>query len=110
MAHCVDFKTCLQQHVAVNCCQSSNLVSYGRLFSNDEPNTERFRESNRTAATYMSNDEKSIMLGKKKKKQRTPGNELGSVTLKAALTAGDHKFLTNSAHLRHKTVGLPVAT
>jgi hypothetical protein len=107
MAHGEDFKTCLQQHVAVNCCQSSNLVPCGRLFSNDEPNTEPFRESNRTAATYMSNDEKSIML---EKKQRTPGNELGSVTLKAALTAGDHKFLSNSAHLRHKTVGLPVAT
>ena len=51
---------------------------------------------------------KAIMFEKKKKK-RTSGNELGSVTLKAALIAGDRKFLTNYAHLRYKTVGLPVA-
>ena len=35
--------------------------------------------------------------------------ELGSVTLKAALIAGDQKFLTNYAHLKYETVGLPIA-
>jgi hypothetical protein len=91
---------CLQQHVAVKCRQSSNLTACGRLFSNDEPNTEPFRESNRTAATYLHNDDINYV---KKKRVR------GSVTLKAAFIAADHKFLTNCPHLRYKTVGLPIA-
>jgi hypothetical protein len=57
MAHCEECKMCLLQHVAVNCCQYSNMMACGRLFSNDEPNTEPFRESNRTVATYLNNDE-----------------------------------------------------
>jgi len=65
MAHCEDFKMCLQQHVAVNCRQSSNLMACGRLFSNDEPNTEPFRDSNRTAATYLHNDDINYVWKKK---------------------------------------------
>jgi hypothetical protein len=57
VAHCVDIKMRLQQYVAVNCCQSSNLMVCSRLVSNDESNTEPFRESNRTVSSSLNNDE-----------------------------------------------------
>jgi len=50
-------------------------MACGRLFSNEEPNSAPFRESNTTVATYLNKDEINYIW-----KKRATGNELGSET------------------------------